>query len=403
MGHPEARSIEAPRGTEDFMLSRGSLALLPRTKKGLVVFFAALLILTIGLQYVALATPRSTLAATVITPDPTPNGCEGVVTTPGSENTNKRLVGGDLIPGGSATYEISFPVDASDVGGDFKITDCVYIDGVATLKFFVDFVPNTENFVLTFTLPIPAGTDLGSEFCNYAKTTESPSQSQASNRKAGPACFVVGGNISVLKKNEAGDLLAGAKFHIECDLPTTDAFLPKVIINGDDFPAVSGGHIETDAITGDDGLIAIQAPTGTVCTVTETDPPDGYDLPADPDVTLTATIGGVTHTFVDPAEFVPAPGLAISKGVSLSGSGPFNPSLTTTVGTTVHYRITITNTGNVPLTDVTLADDLFQTAVDACDVPSTLAVGADPFNCDYTDTASVGTKTNTATADSAET
>ena len=178
------------------MSSRGSVALLPRTKKGLVIFFAALFILSIGMQYVALSSPRSTFAAE-ITPDPTPNGCEGVVTTPGSENTNKRLIGGDLTPGGEATYEISFPVDADDVGGDFRITDCVFIDDEAALKFYVDFVPNNENFVLVFTLPIPQGTELGSEFCNYAKTTESPSQSQASNRKAGPACFIVGGGLAV--------------------------------------------------------------------------------------------------------------------------------------------------------------------------------------------------------------
>src|ERR1044072_4419025 len=212
------------------MSTRGSVALIPRTKRGLAVFFAALLILTIGFQYVALTTPRSTFAAE-LTPDPSPNGCEGVVTTPGSENTNKRLTGGDLVRGGEAEYEISFPVDAGDVGGDFRITDCVYIDDVVALKFYVDFVPNNEFFILKFTLPIPEGTELGSEFCNYAKTTESPSNSQASNRKAGPACFIVGGNITIFKENEAGDRLPGAKFHIECDLPTTDAFLPDVIIN----------------------------------------------------------------------------------------------------------------------------------------------------------------------------
>ena len=185
-------------------------------------------------------------------------------------------------------------------------------------------------------------------------------------------------------------------------MPTTEAFLPATIINGDTFTSSSGAVITDNATTGDDGLVVIQAPVGTSCVITETTPPDGYDLPADPSVTLVATAGGVTHTFVDPPVFVPAPALTISKGVSLSADGPFAPSLTTTIGTTVHYRITITNTGNVELTNVTLADNLFQTAVDNCDVPSTLAVGAH-FDCNYTDTAAVGTKTNTATADSEET
>src|SRR4051812_11274954 len=309
MGHPEARSIEAPRGTEDFMPSRGSLALLPRTKKGLVVLFAALFMLSIGMQYVAAALPRTALAADapVVTLEDGVASCNGVVPTPGSENTNKRLVSGSLVPGGTATFEISFPVDADQVGGDFAITDCVFIDGEAALKYTVAFVPNNENFILTFTLQIPAGTPIGAEYCNYAKTTQSPSASPASNRKAGPACFVVGGNISILKTNEAGDPLAGAHFHIVCTIPTTNAFLPDTIIAGVSHNSTSGGVITQDVVTGATGRIAIQAPQGTSCVVTETEAPDGYDIATPDHVTLVATAEGVDHTFVDPIAFVPAP------------------------------------------------------------------------------------------------
>ena len=97
------------------------------------------------------------------------------------------------------------------------------------------------------------------------------------------------------------------------------------------------------------------------------------------------------------------PGLTIDKGVSLSASGPFAPSLTTTTGTTVYYRIRITNTGNVPLSGVTLTDNL-SNLVSACSppVPTTLAV-ATSYDCTYSDTAKAGTTTNTATADSEET
>jgi uncharacterized repeat protein (TIGR01451 family) len=95
----------------------------------------------------------------------------------------------------------------------------------------------------------------------------------------------------------------------------------------------------------------------------------------------------------------PQPALSITKGVSLSAAGPFVASVTTTVGTTVYYRIHVSNTGNVPLTGVTLADNLFTLV---CTIPTTLAVGAS-FNCDYSDVAVTGTKTNTATADSVET
>ena len=201
-------------------------------------------------------------------PDPN-DGCNGVLPTPGSENTLKRLTGGDLVPGGTAEYKIYLPgPDADDVGHDFEITDCIFVDGTAALKYFVHFVPNNQAFVLSLTLNIPAGTPIGAEFCNYAKTTASPSESQASNRKAGPACFVVGGNISFLKTNEAGRPLAGAHFHIVCKLPTTDAFLPATIIDGVSHNSTSGGTVTQDVVTDATGRIAIQAPEGTSCVIT---------------------------------------------------------------------------------------------------------------------------------------
>ena len=85
-----------------------------------------------------------------IVQDDNTNGCNGVVTTPGSENTLKTLVGGTLEPGGTAEFIISFPVDAEDVTGreEFEITDCVFIGDEAVLKFFISFVPNTEDFEL---------------------------------------------------------------------------------------------------------------------------------------------------------------------------------------------------------------------------------------------------------------
>ena len=97
------------------------------------------------------------------------------------------------------------------------------------------------------------------------------------------------------------------------------------------------------------------------------------------------------------------PGLTIDKGVSLSETGPFNPSLTTTAGETVYYKIQVSNTGNVPLTGVTLGDTLFNTVIgNECTIPTTLAVG-ESFGCTYSDTAEVGTTTNVATADSDQT
>jgi uncharacterized repeat protein (TIGR01451 family) len=91
------------------------------------------------------------------------------------------------------------------------------------------------------------------------------------------------------------------------------------------------------------------------------------------------------------------PAISITKGVSLDGNPPFDPSVTANVGSTVHYRVVVTNTGNVTLTGVTLTDSLVP-GLGGCAVPATLAPGGS-FTCDYTDTVALGVVDNTATAD----
>ncbi|HVF31717.1 MAG TPA: DUF5979 domain-containing protein [Acidimicrobiales bacterium] len=209
------------------------------------------------------------------------NGCNGVRPTPGSENTTKRLdpnYPSDLSPGGVVGYIIDFPVDPTDVAGreTFVITDCVFVDDVAIAKYSVSFVPNTEAYELRFTVPVPPDTLLGAQFCNYAKTTAAPSTSQASNRKAGPACFTVGGGLRIEKRSgsASGPILPGAEFAIECR-PTTD--VPPTIISGLSEPSTtdSNGVVSASGTAGD-GTIAIVGPSGTPCTVTETAPPAGH-------------------------------------------------------------------------------------------------------------------------------
>jgi len=117
-------------------------------------------------------------------------GCNGVLPSTGG-NTNMRVVGGSMTPGGTAVFEISYPVNPSNVGKEFTILDCAYINDVATLKYIVSFVPSNEFFVLRMTLAVPDDAPVGGLYCNYAKTTGSPTAAQASQRKAGPACFVI--------------------------------------------------------------------------------------------------------------------------------------------------------------------------------------------------------------------
>ena len=117
-------------------------------------------------------------------------GCTGVL--PSNEgNTNMQLVGGTLWPGGTAVFEISYPLNASSVGKEFTILDCAFINGEAELKYTVSFVPSNQAFVLRMTLGVPEDAPVGGTYCNYVKTTGSPTAAQASQRKAGPACFIV--------------------------------------------------------------------------------------------------------------------------------------------------------------------------------------------------------------------
>ena len=118
------------------------------------------------------------------------NGCKGVLPS-NDGNTDMRVVGGSMIPGGTAIFEITYPLNAASVGKDFTILDCAYINDVAELKYIVSFVPSNQAYVLRIALAVPEDAPIGGLYCNYVKTTGSPTSSRASQRKAGPACFVI--------------------------------------------------------------------------------------------------------------------------------------------------------------------------------------------------------------------
>jgi len=136
-----------------------------------------------------LVAPVSAGGAQVIL-QPGTNGCTGVLPS-NDGNTDMRLVGGTMYPGGTAIFEISYPVNAGNVGKEFTILDCAYINDVAALKYIVSFVPSNQSFVLSLTLAVPTNAPVGGRYCNYVKTTGSPTASQGSQRKAGPACFII--------------------------------------------------------------------------------------------------------------------------------------------------------------------------------------------------------------------
>ena len=198
--------------------------------------------------------------------------CNGIIPTPGSENTVKRLVGGDLVPGGTAEFLIEYPVDPADDGADWEIVDCVLIGNGDDLKDFDVFdqktfngVINNEFFSLSLMLEIPNDVPVGTTICNVAKTTEGPSAPQSSNRKAGPACFVVGGAARVEKQDPQGALLGGAVFHIECVNAALDPSVQPLFISPE--PDAEG------LVTATDGFISINGAAGSTCTVTEVQAP----------------------------------------------------------------------------------------------------------------------------------
>jgi len=139
---------------------------------------------------VAATSVMPALAAPEVELQPGTNGCTGVLPS-NDGNTDMRVIGGMMIPGGTAIFEITYPINAANVGKEFTILDCAYINDVAELKYIVSFVPSNQSYVLRIALAIPADAPVGGLYCNYVKTTGSPTASQASQRKAGPACFVI--------------------------------------------------------------------------------------------------------------------------------------------------------------------------------------------------------------------
>ena len=136
-----------------------------------------------------LATPAVAEDTTVVL-QPDTKGCTGVLPS-NDGNTDMTLVGGTLTPGGTAIFEITYPLDSSDVGKEFTILACAYINDVAELKYIVSFVPSNDTFRLRMTFAIPDDAPVGGTYCNYTKTTRAPTAPQSSQRKAGPTCFII--------------------------------------------------------------------------------------------------------------------------------------------------------------------------------------------------------------------
>jgi len=283
------RSRERPIKIHDAGMTAARITSLRRP----LALMVALLLAMLWLPSLLSATPAHAATTVSAVPIPVNANCNGILPTPGSENTDKVLIGGNLQPGGTAVYEITYPIDAADIGQDFTVLDCPVLGGDVggAQAYEFTFVPNNVSFTVEFQLVIPAGTPIGTTYCNYAKTTASPSAPQQSNRKAQAHCFTVGGNL-LIKKHATGDpdhLLAGAHFSINCPTAPPTKILTETpvivtgLVDGVGSP-VKATYVTADgawevAGIADPGSIGIAGPSGTDCAVTETAAPAGYVLP----------------------------------------------------------------------------------------------------------------------------
>ncbi|WP_291340862.1 hypothetical protein, partial [Corynebacterium sp.] len=129
---------------------------------------------------------------------------------------------------------------------------------------------------------------------------------------------------------------------------------------------------------------------------------DDDDANSDGDIINTATATGkyeeITVTATDTASvtLLAAPNLSLTKQIATSNTGPWQDSITVLADTDVYYQFTVTNGGNVPLSDVTVEDPDLD--VSSCAWVS-LARGADPVTCVAGPVkAEAGVHTNTAYA-----
>ena len=96
--------------------------------------------------------------------------------------------------------------------------------------------------------------------------------------------------------------------------------------------------------------------------------------------------------------FVSTPALSLSKQISKSNGGPWSGSITVSGNRPVYYQFTVTNTGNVPLSPISVTDPNLSTS--SCTFSNPLAIGATTACVVGPVIAApgLGTYTNTATA-----
>ena len=362
-----------------------------------------------------------------VPPPPTP-----VVSISKSNNTDGSVAAGSSVaytltlhvangPAGATTIVDQLP---TGIGSATSITGGGTYDA-GTNKITWNLTSVTDGQQLTYTAVVSAGaTSAGNPYTNTATisgcTSEGCSASSVVNVQVPPPPTPV---VSISKSNNTdGSVAAGSSVAYTLTLHVANGPAGATTIV-DQLPTGIGSATSiTGGGTYDAGTNKI---TWNLTSVT-----DGQQLTytavvsagatsAGNPYTNTATISGCTSEgcsassvvnvqvppptvcTVNCSPVVLTPALTVTKSVSLSQSGPFTThSVTTTVGTTVWYQVTMTNTGQEALSGVTFTDSL-GLPTSCPSVPTTLSVSAS-YTCTYSDKAKLGSTTNTVTGTSSQ-
>jgi len=238
-----------------------------------------------------------------------------------------------------------------------------------------------DQFLAVYFTKVPAGTPPNTQFPNTVRGLASSSSTQAMFiTSGGTGDGTMFGSIGVYKvdASDTSKRLQGAVFEVRDAAGDLAGMIGPTDANG--FATLG------DLMPGDYTLHEITAPPG---------------YSPGPDIPVTVQQGFQTPVIATNDEIVGTPGLAVVK--VLTGNADEDRSGTVSVGDTLSYTVTGTNTGTTTLTNVVVSDNLTGQSTTCASV----AAGATcVLNVTYVVTqadADAGSVVNTGTADSNET
>jgi len=326
----------------------------------LVLFWTALFMLSVGLQYVAAMAPQKALAinGAVFTSNFDGTGIDlNIYDSKGDVYlTGGPCQGGSHLEDGTYYYQVTSPngvLLSSDAIGERKITvsggfittasghvthdvACTSSDGITVQLLPYDDTPNNGGeYKLTVGLAsdVEACDAFANDDFNFVKDCKQI-ETKSDNYKVGP-----NGDLKVVKEVTGGEASGDFTVHIDC---------------GADF------EDDTKITFPDPGFVVIHdLPEGVECTVTETHvpaPPAGFTW-GEPDISGSpATIKGdatVTVTVTNPLNEIPrTPSLTIEKSNDAPGVGETPLEAGDTVGFKLDYTLANGPVDNGKIEDV---------------------------------------------------